>query len=331
MNTYKKIMLLDTSVGSENIGDYIIMDAVKQELRNIFPNAFFANVATHDNIGVQAKSIHESSDYTFVGGTNLLSGMYLGKKRMLWKVGFRESQYLNDVIGLGVGWSSYKQYDKTKHLPFVLLQKHLYKRLFDPQIYHSVRDSYTQKRLAAYGVNSINTACVTMWQLTEEHLARIPRSKSSTAVVTITDYCNSDEYVSAYKDMIEIVLGNYDTVFLWLQSLQDFKILNKLHIKNIERIQILPPNLGVFNNFLAKGGVDYIGTRLHGGIRALQKGNRALIIEVDNRAREIAKDTNLPTLSYKNLNQLDHWINHKQQMDIRVPFDNIAKWRAQFE
>lgn len=330
MKMYKKIMLLDTSVGSENIGDYIIMDAVRRELRDIFPNSFFANVATHDNIGVMARKIHKSSDYTFIGGTNLLSGVYHGKNSMQWKVGFSESRYLNNAIGLGVGWSNYKSYKEVQYQPFVFLQKLLYKRLMNSKIYHSVRDSYTKNKFEKYGVKCINTACVTMWQLTHDHLINIPKNKSSAAVMTITDYCNSNEYLLAYKEMIEVVLKNYSIVFLWLQSLQDFEMLEQLNVKGAEKIKILPPNLEAYNAVLEQG-VDYVGTRLHGGIRALQKGDRALIIEVDNRATEIAKDTNLPTLNYKNLNQLDHWINHSQEMDIHVPFDNIAEWKSQFE
>jgi polysaccharide pyruvyl transferase WcaK-like protein len=34
----------------------------------------------------------------------------------------------------------------------------------------------------------------------------------------------------------------------------------------------------------------YVGTRLHGGIFSMQHGVSALIIQVDNRAAEIAKD-----------------------------------------
>ncbi|KDP19780.1 exopolysacharide protein Wzm [Oenococcus oeni] len=326
----KKIMLLDTSVSSENLGDFIIMDAVYKELHGIFPNAFFANAATHDTVGIAARKIHELYDYTFIGGTNLLSGIYLGRNRMQWKMGFKDSKQFNDVIGLALGWSNYLNYSAIKYRPFVLLQKLFYQRIMNSRIIHSVRDSYTQKKFDEYGIKSINTSCVTMWQLTENYLSHIKRDKSSAAILTITDYCADEEYLLAYREMIEIVLKNYGTVFLWLQSPADLKIVKSLDIKDFSRIKIVPPNLESYNYILGKG-VDYIGTRLHGGIRSLQKGNRSLIIEVDNRAKEIAKDTNLPTLNYKNIDRLDDWINHDQIMDVHVPFDNIAKWKAQFE
>ncbi|MHA5207616.1 hypothetical protein R5R49_08710 [Oenococcus oeni] len=87
MKSQNKIMLLDTSITSENIGDAIIMDAVRKELKNIFPNSFFVNAATHDTTGKSARIVHESSDFTFVGGTNLLSGIYRGKNKMQWRTG----------------------------------------------------------------------------------------------------------------------------------------------------------------------------------------------------------------------------------------------------
>ena len=48
-----------------------------------------------------------------------------------------------------------------------------------------------------------------------------------------------------------------------------------------------------------------VGTRLHAGIRALQKGNQALILSVDNRATEINKDINIPVISRFDLAQIE--------------------------
>ncbi len=61
--------------------------------------------------------------------------------------------------------------------------------------------------------------------------------------------------------------------------------------------------------FLASGTpVDYIGTRLHGGVFCLLRGKRSLIVEVDNRATEIARDTGLPTVKRVDLETLRRWI-----------------------
>jgi hypothetical protein len=42
--------------------------------------------------------------------------------------------------------------------------------------------------------------------------------------------------------------------------------------------------------------LDYVGTRLHGGIRCLKAGARCLIRKIDNRARTIAQAPPIPAL-----------------------------------
>src|ERR1700709_2545839 len=43
-----KIAVLDTSVTSMNLGDQIIMDATRGILNELFPNAFYVNLPTHE-------------------------------------------------------------------------------------------------------------------------------------------------------------------------------------------------------------------------------------------------------------------------------------------
>ena len=57
---------------------------------------------------------------------------------------------------------------------------------------------------------------------------------------------------------------------------------------------IIPRDLEAYERRLIQGNVDYVGTRLHAGIFALNHKVRSIIVAVDNRAIEIAKDTNLP-------------------------------------
>ena len=52
----------------------------------------------------------------------------------------------------------------------------------------------------------------------------------------------------------------------------------------------MSPTLEAFDNLLeSEIDLDYIGTRLHAGIRAIQKKRRSIIIGVDNRALEMQK------------------------------------------
>ena len=76
----KRILLLDTSIGTSNIGDFIIMECVRKELSYILNNNFVYNMSTHlpsfsafavfrNSLAVQN---YANSDLKFAGGSNLL-------------------------------------------------------------------------------------------------------------------------------------------------------------------------------------------------------------------------------------------------------------------
>lgn len=312
------------------MGDFIIMDAVHKQLRKIFPNDFFISASTHETIGKRTKQWHQEAKYTFLGGTNLLSGRYIGKNRAQWRFGFGDANEINDVIGLGLGWQSYREYKRMIDLPFVSAQKKLYKKAMDNTILHSVRDSYSQKKLQEYGINSINTSCVTMWDLTPEHLNRIKKQKSNNVLVTITDYRRDAPFLELYKEMIAVLIQNYQQLYLWVQSAADIDLLKEIGYFGSDNITLIPPTLDALDAILKIDDLDYVGTRLHAGIRALQHGRRTIIVEVDNRAHEIAVDTNLKTVEFANISSLNNIINHSFGMDVQIPSDEIERWKSQF-
>ncbi|TOG81065.1 capsular biosynthesis protein, partial [Vibrio parahaemolyticus] len=73
---------------------------------------------------------------------------------------------------------------------------------------------------------------------------------------------------------------------------------------------IIAPSLESFDEVLSSGNVDYIGTRLHGGVRALQKKVRTLILAIDNRAWEKKKDFNLPVVERNDEVAISNFINN---------------------
>lgn len=119
---YNTIFLFDTSIATENLGDFIIMDAVKKQLRGVFKDDFFVSTATHDTLGKSAKEWYHSAEYSFVGGTNLLTDRFIGRNRSQWKYGFRDMQVSNS-IEVGLGWQSYKNYDRLMERPLKWAQK----------------------------------------------------------------------------------------------------------------------------------------------------------------------------------------------------------------
>ena len=117
---------------------------------------------------------------------------------------------------------------------------------------------------------------------------------------------------------------------MWIQASEDIEIFNSLEVKGASRVEFISPSLKAYDDALSNS-VDYIGTRLHAGIRALQHGRRALIIELDNRAREIARDTNLPTVDYRNVDDVVKFIVDEKKIKLDIPFDQIKRWKEQFK
>lgn len=312
----KPISILDTSICSSNLGDQIIMDAVNQILNDLFPDNLFIRIPTHEVISKRSYEYMKDSCFMIVGGTNLLSSNMNFYNQ--WKVSLWDSFFVEDIILMGVGWW---QYQKKANWYTSLL----YKRLLNKNYLHSVRDSYTEKYLKSIGItNVINTACPTMWSLTEEHCANITHTKANSVLVTFTEYNQSEKYDS---QLINLLNSEYENIYFWTQQPKDYK---HMHSICTEGIIYLKPKLKALDECLSECKVDYIGTRLHAGIRALQYKRRTLILSVDNRATEIARDTNLPTISRKEINKIHQWIHSNNGTRIKLPHANINNWKKQF-
>ena len=91
--------------------------------------------------------------------------------------------------------------------------------------------------------------------------------------------------------LINTLIENYNEVFFWPQGVDDYNFL--LMFKNIEKITALSASKDAFQTYLKENDTDYVGTRLHGGIYAMRHGRRAIIIAIDERAREINKSNHL--------------------------------------
>lgn len=315
-NAVLKIAVLDTSVTSLNLGDEIIMDASRKVLRELFPNAFFVTLPTHEFLLWESYRVLKDCDYVFVGGSNLL------KSKMLWHNQWKISPFdiflRRDCILLGCGWWHYQR-------PADWYSRQLLRRILSRQYHHSVRDEYSRQQLLSAGVsNVINTSCVTMWQLSAEHCALIPKRRARRVISTLTGY-NANP--AADRMVLDTLLKNYEEVVLWAQQPEDFAYGNAL---SDGRVKWIAPNLRAFTNFMRDNDVDYVGSRLHGGIRALQMGKRTLILAVDNRAMEISRDTNLPVVLREDIGAVTHWINVPFETSIRLPLDAIEDWKLQF-
>ncbi len=312
----KIVAILDPSVGTENLGDAIIYDAVREEIDRLFADPLVIRVSTHEYMWQESRRLLNKASHVFLGGSNLL------QPRMEWNTQWKLSPFdllhRIDAICLGCGWKYYGR-NPTRYT------KALYARALSGRYLHSVRDAMTQAQLQKAGVaNAINTGCVTMWGLSPDHCAGIARHKAATVITSVTAY-NADPDNDRF--MMQTLFAQYDQVWLLVQQPEDLAYAQALAPGSFGRVV---QSLRRFDELLA-APCDYVGTRLHGGIRALQKQRRSLIVGIDNRAIEIARDTNLPTIHRKDLaGTLADTIAATRPIEVQLPTDAIGRWRGQF-
>ena len=301
------------------------MESVMRELAEIFPYSHMINYPTHYPLSRYALKKSWSNELAFVGGTNILrSKRRFRAHRNPWALAFFDARRMTPAILMGVGSFKYSGKPDWK-------AKWFYRRALSPVWIHSVRDNYTMNKLAQMGItNVVNTGCPTMWRLTEEHCKQIPYTRAKNVVFTLTDY-NRDPDRDAI--LMEILMKNYEKIFFWPQGSGDFeyvKLLMKFDWNN--RIKIIPSHLRAFDKTLEQvQRLDYVGTRLHAGIRALQKACRTIIIGIDNRAIEKHRDFNIPVCSRNDADVLSKTIEESFETQIHLPEENIKKWKLQFE
>ena len=312
-----KIALLDTAIGSDNAGDDIIMSYCGDICAELFAGKDVIHIPTHIYDG-KMETIEDC--VKILCGTNLIYKRMEDSRQMVLPYNLKA---LKNTCLLGVGMQQLGMESEPSKFTVDLL-----KMMLDNKFTHSVRDAQTESFLKSIGIkNVINTNCPTMWGLTKEHCAKIPASKSGSVLTTITDYAPDPE---ADAFMLGTLLNEYENVYLWVQGQCDYLYLQK--IINCRRLTLIPPTLDGLDAFLERNKTcDYIGTRLHAGIRCLNKLHRSLVIAVDNRARAIHEDTGLPVMERADMaDRLANWINCPQKTEINLNFEKINIWKAQF-
>ena len=320
------ILLLDPSLGTNNVGDEIIMECALEELRFIIGDRFVYRLPTHvssfhwyqvwrNSLAIQNYS---NCEYKFVCGSNLLMKDMLTHYPQ-WNLNLWNCKPFAGSILLGVGASAGK---KTN-----AYTRRLYNKFLNHNIAHSVRDQRSKEFLDSLGFKSINTGGVTMWKLTPEFCKTIPQGKASRVVFTLTAH---NTPLESDQQMIDILKRNYKEVYFWVQGDKDREYIYKF--KNIDGIKIIPPTKQAYHELLSEPDLDYVGTRLHAGVYAMRHSKRAIIIVIDERAREINKSNNLVCMERDAIRtKLESLINSEFATEIRMPRAEIEAWRAQFK
>ncbi len=321
----KKMCIFDTATGSMNIGDQIIMNAFEKEMQDIINQNFCIRISTHTPIChfYQDLSINpminylQNCDFKFIAGTNiLLKNMMLPLTQ--WNINSFNCKGYKNVILVGCGLNSNSK--KTN-----LYTKRLYKRILSKEYTHSVRDEETKIFLESLGFKAINTGCPTIWSITPDMCKKIPTKKSKNVIFTLTDYAKDKEQD---QKLINILIKEYKKVYFFPQGANDEEYLNEF--SNRKDIIILKPNLQSFSDALLNNNCDYVGTRLHAGIFAINHQVRSIIIIVDNRARDMSKSYNFNCIERKSLDNLSTLINSKFDTSININKQNIEIFKNQF-
>jgi hypothetical protein len=321
------IVLFDPSLRNNhgelngNLGDIIITEAIRGELHRIFGDEEIISISSHSYPGEKELRKIGDARKRFVGGTNLLSSEMRVSRQ--WKFPTRSMAFRRTAILCGVGWRGYE--GEIGAATMLLLHAILSKRCI-----HSVRDEYTKQKLASCGIkNVLNTSCPTLWALAGERRTINNRPPARNVLVMLTDYRQEPELDRQFLRCVEKC---YDRIFLWPQGEGDVAYFRSLQTENRGNVCVLDESMvGLEECLSAITDLDYVGTRLHGGIKCMLAGKRSLIIEVDNRALEIAKSTGLPTIRRDDIRGLERWVRHGWTSDLHVDAGPIEMWREQFQ
>lgn len=310
---------------SLNLGDVVIREAVAGVLEELFPDEEIERISSHQFLEKRHHDILKAARLTFIGGSNLLSSHVRNYHQ--WKLSAKKNFWLfpkiNNAVLFGTGWWQYQD-DPDFHT------KVFYKRVLSSKFKHSVRDSYTKDKLSVCKVrNVLNTSCPTAWVL-DGFDGKRSQTSLKDCVFTLTDYNKKPEFDNG---LIEVLSEHFSGKLLFFaQGSQDAEYIQSLdaYRKNSARIQILP-QLSDFIDSLEPGAVSYVGTRLHGGIKAMKLGVESLILSIDNRAAEIGKDISLPVVPRDDFKKISDWLTGSYDPGtVSIPQDTIREWKSQF-
>ncbi|MCL6502659.1 MAG: polysaccharide pyruvyl transferase family protein [Pirellulales bacterium] len=307
------ITLIDPSVAASNLGDFIIMEAVRRELAELLARLRCFTVASHERMTRFSRGLIRQSAVAIVGGTNLLSSrMWF---RCPWKLTPLDGLLCRRIVLMGCGWYQFQR----RPDPY---SRWLLRSILSATHVHSVRDSYTLARLRSIGItNALNTGCPTLWSLDPERLRTIPVEQGHAVLTALNTYFPNRRLDG---ELLQLLCRAYRKVYLWPQNPADYPYVRQFGL----RIHYVDPTLQALDELLVReAGIDYVGNRLHAGIRALQHGVRSLIVEVDNRAQMMGADFGLPTAARADLAGIARWIERSPPLALRLPRAAIDEWK----
>lgn len=323
----KSVVEFDTAIGTSNLGDEIILRCLEEQLSFLLDDSFIMRFGTHVKnfekqrflFGSQKIQFAYEADFKIIMGTNLLSRDIKGTQAQ-WPIGKLDSWLYQNSIMAGVG-TTLSEGKTTAY------SKKIYKRILRKDFYHSVRDEESKRLLEDMGYKAINTGCPTLWKFTPEFCKQIPHTKAHRVIFSLSGY-KAQRNRTKDELLISILKDNYDELYFWCQTSQD-----ELYLDTFEGVEDIPRiySLEKYSKILDEGDIDYVGTRLHGGVYAMQHKVRSIIISIDHRARGFHDTNNLIICERDDIEtDLANMINSEIVTDIILKQDEIDFWKEQF-
>jgi polysaccharide pyruvyl transferase WcaK-like protein len=239
--------------------------------------------------------------------------------RPLWQLRPWDARLGPNTILMGAGWYQVQ----PRPDPYT---RWLYRSLLNATALQSVRDGYSERMLRSAGfANVVNTGCPTIWRFTPERCEGVPKERAAHVVTTLNTYMRDAE---RDRKLLSILQKSYRKVFVWPQTDSDAAYARDLDAG----MTFVEPSLRAYDRLLAsEPELDYVGLRLHGGIRALQHHRRSIIVEIDNRASEMGADFHLPTVKKGDWERLESLIAQPFATRVTPPLEAIRRWKGQFQ
>ncbi|MBD5785281.1 polysaccharide pyruvyl transferase family protein [Cellulosimicrobium terreum] len=308
------IVVVDPGTASTNTGDQIISEAVRDEL--VLPlrarGEVVELVPMHGALTDTHRELVSRASDVVVCGTNLLSDHMRFRRSWPWSVDDIELA-AGRLTFFGVGWW---QYQRAGIDP---VSAAWLRRLAGPTPW-AVRDDYSLRRLRRAGVPAVHTSCPTLWRVAKQVLPGGQRR----VVVTLTDY-NQDPLADAR--LVRTLVETFDEVVFWPQGPGDTQYVE--HVR-AGAGTVLGRDLAELDAALVVPDTAYVGLRLHGGIRAIQRGVPTLILSVDNRALEIARSVGIRAPSRYAWRSYQDDLSAGTAVNVDVPRDAVARWRSRW-
>ena len=243
-----------------------------------------------------------------------------------WAVGFLDIFYIRDIILFGVGTVTPRSLSFKSKIAKIY-SKYFWRKILNKEFTHAVRDKESVELLNILGLKNVkNLGCPSMWKLTHNHIRYIPKNKSDIVVTTLNSkYPSKEDFL-----LIKILSEKYREIYFWPQGYTDICYFKKIVQKMNIPMKLIPPNLRAYDEFLDTYDVDYVGLRVHGGIRALQHKKRTLIIAIDHRALSWYRDFGLPAISRSKISILQDIIDQPLHVDLRIPESEIKEFLTNF-